>query len=122
MMLKRRFSYIFGSRLAMCEALAVLCDREAQHNISSLFEDDDQCSPIDTGDVTLVTIKHLRAHYWAIHVHVKFGLDGEPSYSPYNFDGEYDLPKLQTFRPKPDNLTGFEVDPEGAPYEWGEEV
>jgi hypothetical protein len=75
-----------------------------------------QVEPVMTSDVTHIVMRKERAQYWTVEAHVSFVVDdgAEVTFSPYNFDGENDLPKLPTFDEdgKPMN---------GEPSRWGGE-
>lgn len=100
MKLHRMFSWQFGSRYHATQAALVLSDHEGCLNIASLFLDEVQVEPIMTSDVTRIVMRKGRAQFWTVEAHVTFDVGAdkvEVEYSPYNFDGENDLPKLPTF-------------------------
>jgi len=128
----RSFAFIFDNPESMLTAVRFLTDKRAAHNISSLStvtddegSDEVQCESIHTGDVDTVVVRPLTDKYVEVRVWTSFELEDDetPIFGPYNFDGEYDLPKLTTFM-APDECTNpdhWYPSPCGEPYQWGEE-
>ena len=127
---KAQFKYMFGERINAVEAMRYLLDHESFGLIASLREtftrngnitSSEQVEPIDTGDVTHVTVRRLRASYFEVTVNVEYHLEGTPSFTPYGFDGDGDRPRLVTWQ-QPDEATNpdhWYPDPTGMPFTWG---
>ena len=120
-----RFAWLM-SREDACKAASYLSDKESYHYISFLASADNEegkneieCEAISTRDVERVTITHHAAQLWQVAADVTFEVDDVPIYSPYNFDGEFDFPPLQTWQPDESYLKRFRQS-NGEPYVWGE--
>lgn len=126
---KRLFAWTFGIRADALTAVNFLSDRDSRNSISQLFVGDVHIDSIDTFDVLSVTLTHSHAGYWTVSAVTAFEVDIDSenndddearlAFSPYGFDGEYDLPRLLTYGP---DETGALVATHGEPHTWGDIV
>jgi hypothetical protein len=126
---------MFGSRQSALQASQHLLDHESQYVVASLRErfierdedgleyitSDEPCESITSADVTSVTIKRLRAHYFVVRVEVQYELEGEPSFTPNEFSGQYDLPRITTYLNPDEDTNELHWYPSvaGEAFSWG---